>query len=71
MGYAINRIPLPSAVRVFDSSCFKWPRLSASAKLTLRVLLLIPLLLEKFSNSKLIDNKFTNSIHNFHVELEL
>lgn len=62
MGYAINR--MPSAVRVFDSSCFKLPRRSANTKLTLQVLLLIPLLLKKFNNGILTDNKFTNSMNN-------
>lgn len=64
MGYAINRIRCQVLSVSSILPALNDPNLSASTKLTLQVLPLIPLLLEKFSNSKLIDNKFTNSINN-------
>jgi len=70
MGYAINRIrcqvlSVSSILPVLSD-----PGLSASTKLTLQVLLLI-LLLGKFNNSELIDNKFVNSMSKFFLELEV
>ena len=69
MGYAINRIRCQVlSVSSILPALNDFAALSASTKLTLQVLLLIPLLLEKFSNNEFIDDKFNAK---FFLELEM
>jgi len=69
MEYAINRIRCQVlSVSSILPALNDFAALSASTKLTLQVLLLIPLLLEKFSNNEFIDDKFNAK---FFLELEM